>query len=116
MKSALYHCVYNCLLFLAAGASIISAACAQPAAELYQVSNLSGVMVPMRDGVSLATDVYFPARNKQVEPGKWPVVLTRTPYDKSGNASLGNYYAAAVTSSSRKIHVGDMHRRAVGIG
>ncbi len=93
MKSALYQCLCLCLLFLLAAGSIVSVACAQPA-ELYEVTNVSGVMVPMRDGVSLATDVYFPARNKQAEPGRWPVVLTRTPYDKNGNASLGKYYAA----------------------
>ena len=93
MKSSPYYRVCHLLLFLLAAGSIVRAACAQPA-ELYQVTSVSGVMVPMRDGVSLATDMYFPARDKQVEPGKWPVVLTRTPYDKNGNSSLGNYYAA----------------------
>lgn len=34
-------------------------------------------MVPMRDGVRLATDVYRPAR-----VGQWPVLLTRVPYNK----------------------------------
>src|SRR6266498_2891460 len=36
-------------------------------------------MVPMRDGVRLATDVYLPAGT-----GPWPVALVRTPYDKRG--------------------------------
>lgn len=36
-------------------------------------------MVPMRDGVRLATDVYLPAR-----PGRMPAVLVRLPYDKCG--------------------------------
>jgi putative CocE/NonD family hydrolase len=40
------------------------------------------IMVPMRDGVKLATDVYLPARNGVVVPGKFPVLLQRTPYDK----------------------------------
>ena|SRR2546423_12790711 len=35
------------------------------------------IMVPMRDGVKLATDVYRPA-----EEGQWPVLLTRVPYNK----------------------------------
>src|SRR5581483_12312932 len=35
------------------------------------------IMVPMRDGVRLATDVYRPAA-----AGRWPVLLTRVPYDK----------------------------------
>jgi putative CocE/NonD family hydrolase len=36
---------------------------------------LSHVPVPMRDGVKLYADVYLPAR-----AGKWPVIVTRTPY------------------------------------
>ena len=36
-------------------------------------------MVPMRDGVSLATDVYLPDG-----PGPFPAVLVRLPYDKNG--------------------------------
>ena len=36
-------------------------------------------MVPMRDGVELATDVYLPDG-----PGPWPAVLVRLPYDKNG--------------------------------
>ena len=34
------------------------------------------VMVPMRDGVRLSTDIYRPA-----QPGKYPVLLIRDPYD-----------------------------------
>jgi putative CocE/NonD family hydrolase len=36
------------------------------------------VMVRMRDGVQLAADIYRPARH-----GRYPVILERTPYDKS---------------------------------
>jgi putative CocE/NonD family hydrolase len=36
------------------------------------------VMVPMRDGVRLSTDLYFP----QNEDKKMPVILIRTPYNK----------------------------------
>ena len=39
------------------------------------------IMVPMRDGVRLATDVYLPGGS--TEPG--PVILTRLPYDKNGS-------------------------------
>ena len=34
-------------------------------------------MVPMRDGVHLATDIYLPEGQ-----GPWPVVLERTPYNR----------------------------------
>jgi uncharacterized protein len=46
------------------------------------VANSTGpqlVMVPMRDGVKLATDVYLPSGN-----APFPVVLARTPYNKDG--------------------------------
>jgi len=38
-------------------------------------------MVQMRDGVLLATDVYYPAG-----AGPWPVLMERTPYGKSGQS------------------------------
>lgn len=42
------------------------------------------VMVPMRDGVRLATDLYRPLTGT----GPWPVVLIRTPYDKTRDNDL----------------------------
>ncbi len=41
------------------------------------------VMVPMRDGVRLATDVYLPARDGQILPGRFPTLFARTPYGKT---------------------------------
>ena len=40
------------------------------------------LMVPMRDGVRLATDVYRPAKDGEPLSGAFPVVLQRTPYGK----------------------------------
>lgn len=59
----------------------------------------SNVMVPMRDAVSLATDIYRPARGNQPVEGRFPTILTRTPYSKAGNPiakteEVGRYYAA----------------------
>ena len=51
-------------------------------AQPYEVLTAKNVMVPMRDGVRLATDIYQPARNGVAVPGKFPVVLERTPYNK----------------------------------
>jgi hypothetical protein len=42
------------------------------------------VMVPMRDGVRLATDIYFPAQDGARLEGKFPAILERTPYNKDG--------------------------------
>ncbi len=41
------------------------------------------VMVPMRDGVRLATDVYRPAADGAWLGGRFPAILLRTPYDKT---------------------------------
>ena len=63
--------------------------------QQYDAICRSNVMIPMRDGVRLATDIYFPALGGQPAPGKFPVILERTPYDKagSGNVTNGTYYA-----------------------
>ncbi len=49
---------------------------------------VSDIMVPMRDGVRLATDVFLPDG-----AGPWPALLERTPYDK--RAARANEYTAA---------------------
>ena len=46
---------------------------------------LSDVMVAMRDGVRLATDVYVPARDGKPVARRFPVILERTPYDKTAD-------------------------------
>ena len=51
------------------------------------------VLVPMRDGVHLAIDIYRPARDGKPAPGRFPTLLTRTPYDKNGADGEGRYYA-----------------------
>jgi len=43
----------------------------------------SRIMVPMRDGVRLATDVYQPARKGQAVDERFPVILERTPYGRN---------------------------------
>ncbi|WP_299808916.1 CocE/NonD family hydrolase [uncultured Roseibium sp.] len=42
------------------------------------------VMVTMRDGVRLATDIYRPASSGRAAEAPRPVILERTPYNKSG--------------------------------
>jgi len=48
------------------------------------------IMVPMRDEVKLATDLYFPDTQK----GKFPCILIRTPYKKESSELDGKYYAS----------------------
>jgi putative CocE/NonD family hydrolase len=50
----------------------------------YDVALSLDVMVPMRDGVLLATDIHRPAINGAPAPGRFPVILERTPYGKDG--------------------------------
>jgi uncharacterized protein len=47
------------------------------------LSRSSDVMVRMRDGVHLATDIYRPALGGQPVSGPFPVILERTPYGKT---------------------------------
>lgn len=56
----------------------------------YGVVVAHDIMVPMRDGVKLATDLYFPAVDGHRAPGKFPAILDRTPYDKTPRAAQGN--------------------------
>ena len=58
-------------------------------AQENSVSVERGVPVPMRDGVVLFADIYRPAI-----PGRFPVLLERTPYDKNGGLLFGMKAAA----------------------
>ena len=56
--------------------TLLGAACVLAAAEDAS-ARIREYMVPMRDGVRLATTVYLPEGQ-----GPWPAVLTRTPYNR----------------------------------
>ena len=58
------------------------------------------VMVPMRDGVRLATHIYRPPG-----AGRWPVILERTPYDKA--APSRSERPAAVAKPRARAEVAD---------
>jgi putative CocE/NonD family hydrolase len=47
-------------------------------------------MMPMRDGIELATDLYFP----EGQEGKFPCILIRTPYKKESSELDGKFYAS----------------------
>jgi uncharacterized protein len=59
------------------------------AEEHYEVVVERDVPVKMRDGVVLRADIYRPKAD-----GKFPVLLTRTPYDKRGEVDIGLMAAA----------------------
>ena len=74
---------------LFAFASLVITAHSAHAAEPYAVTIEHGVTATMRDGTILRADVYRP----KVE-GTFPVLLERTPYDKSGSSEFGIKAAA----------------------
>jgi len=70
-------------LSLVAGGACLAAA---PAAEVpeYHVKLENNVAMKTRDGVTLRADVFHPK-----EPGTYPVILLRTPYNKYSNVNEG---------------------------
>ena len=75
---------------------VLSATIAQAqTAERYEVAALRNVMVAVRDGAKLATDVYLPARNGVVTNGRFPAIVERTPYNKNDvSFALIEYFVA----------------------
>jgi len=65
----------------------------QPAFEIVERRD---VMVAMRDGVRLATDLHLPGRDADVAPGRFAAVVARTPYGKGLGkiAALPGFFVA----------------------
>jgi len=64
--------------------TLVAAGAARGADEKYEVTVERNVTAKMRDGVTLRADVYRPKAE-----GKFPVLLVRTPYDKTGSMGFG---------------------------
>lgn len=62
--------------------------------SIYEVVVAKNVMVPMRDGARMATDIYRPARNGRALSGQFPTLLSRTPYGKSGSETAARVLAS----------------------
>lgn len=88
---------------LCAGGVTPSPVYAQALTSIPEIQVQSNVAVPMRDGVHLAADIYLPN-----QPGPFPVLLTRTPYNKNRGAREARLYAeqgyAVVVMDSRGIY------------
>ena len=56
---------------------------ARPSRPDLDVHLTENVMVPMRDGIRMATDIYRPARDGRPLNDRRPVLLHRTPYNKA---------------------------------
>jgi uncharacterized protein len=78
------------LVTLAIGAAALSAPRTVRAQQSYAVITQGGVSMKTRDGVKLYADIYRPKAD-----GKFPVILMRTPYDKSTGWAVGPAYEMA---------------------
>jgi len=57
----------------------------------YEVVVEENLMVRMRDGAHMATDIYRPAQNGQAIPGPLPVLFNRTPYNKLDSERVNGF-------------------------
>ena len=73
----------------------VSAGPYEGSAASYGVAVHRDVMVEMRDGVRLATDLYVPAFDGEPASGTFPTILERTPYDKlaARQTNKGKFFA-----------------------
>ena len=76
------------LIGLSCGAFCANRAAAAPSKVYDDVIRQTDVMVAARDAVLLATDIYRPGTGSMVAPERLPVLLHRTPYDKSEAATV----------------------------
>jgi uncharacterized protein len=58
----------------------------------YEIVEQRDVMVTARDGVALATNLYFPGRDGAPAPGRFPAVVRRTPYGKDCTMQRGMFW------------------------
>ena len=66
---------------------------AQGATPYDSVAVERNVMMPMRDGLLMATDLYRPVKNGTVAGEPLPVLLNRTPYERETLANSARYFA-----------------------
>jgi putative CocE/NonD family hydrolase len=90
---AIFHSL-SILVILASCSSHLQA----QAGPRYEIIVSKNVMIPMRDGVTLASDIYRPGRNGVPADGKFPTILERTPYNKDGGIPNSAGYISPLPS------------------
>jgi uncharacterized protein len=68
-----------------------------PRTSTFDVVRQDAVMVPMRDGTKLYTELYRPARGSALVDSAFPVLLLRTPYEIRGEEIVRQANAFAAT-------------------
>src|SRR5678816_776573 len=71
-----------CALIMIAGLSLVLTTADLKAQVPQTNTEATEFMVPMRDGIKLATDVYLPGADSGSAPARYPAILIRTPYGK----------------------------------
>lgn len=85
--------VYKTILRIALLCVTAGLVYAQTPAKYEAVLAEQNLMIPMRDGVRMATDIYRPGRNGAALNEKFPVLLNRTPYNKTSLATQARWFA-----------------------
>ena len=75
---------------------------AQPSAPEFDVQVTENVMVPMRDGVRMATDIYRPARAGRPLADRRPVLLPGGPYRQDRRDGPGRLGSAEGSMPTRR--------------
>ena len=73
--------------------ALVLVAQAPASAQYGSVIVTRDVMIPVRDGKLMATDLYRPVANGGVVTSKLPVLLNRTPYARETLAASARYFA-----------------------
>ena len=76
----------------------------------YGIAIFKDVMVSMRDGVRLATDIYRPTLDGELVPGTFPTILGRTSYDKNSPQMWVEPVAEFFTQHLSLIHISEPTR------
>jgi hypothetical protein len=72
----------------------------------YGIVLSKNVMIPMRDGIRLAFDIYRPAREGDFAEGSFPTIMLHTPYDKTDKrySEIADILGVPVGSVMSRIH------------
>ena len=77
----------------------------------YGIVVAQDVMMPMRDGLRLATDIYRPALDGEPVPGPLPTILGRTSYDKTDPVAWIDHVASFFTPRGYAVVLQDIRGR-----
>jgi putative CocE/NonD family hydrolase len=89
VRRKLAHVAALCAIFFFAADNLAQTTTPATNESLFRVTIEQSVRVKMRDGVSLAADIYRP-----VSTQKFPVLLQRTPYNRMDETQMANELAA----------------------